>query len=264
MNIVLPGLSAVGKPILMELPRATLRAMSDQSTPQGAPDQPPPLPNLRAPGEWRQVPIEPSDEPLVRVRDIGPRVFDDPQYHALGLPGSRAVAVIREGVAERLARVAAALPDGLSLVIWDGWRSYETQQALYEGWMADLARKHTNWPIDVLHRETARYVSVPSTDPSCPAPHLTGGAVDLTLADGDGRPLDMGTAFDAFVPQAGALALEPHRGPARDHRRLLFWAMAAQGFTAYVEEWWHYDFGDQFWGSVRGCPAVYGPTEPVT
>lgn len=230
---------------------------------RGAGYSPPPLPPLRAPGEWGRVRIEPVDEPLVEVRDIHRRIVDDPRYHRMGLPGSRPVALTRQGIAERLERVVTRrLPADLTLVVWDAWRSYDTQQALYETWMADLARKHPHWTQDILHAETAKYVSVPSRDPDRPAPHITGGAVDLTLADRDGRPLDMGTGFDAFVPEAGAAALEDVPGIARDNRRTLFWAMAAEGFTAYVEEWWHFDFGDQFWGSVTGNPARYGPIEP--
>ena len=33
--------------------------------------------------------------------------------------------------------------------------------------------------------------------------------------------------------------------------------MAAQGFTAYLEEWWHFDYGDQFWGLATGRAACY-------
>lgn len=208
------------------------------------------------------MPIEPVDERLVPVAGI-PRTVDDPRYFAMGLPGARAHNSLRAGVAERVARVAEGLPDGLMLVVWDGWRSFATQRALYDGWAAQLRRDHPEWNDDAIARETARYVSVPSTDPACPAPHVTGAAVDLTLGDADGQPLDMGTEFDAFVPEAGALALEAVPGQARELRRLLFWAMAAQGFTAYVEEWWHFDFGDQFWGSITGQSARYGPIEPT-
>lgn len=209
------------------------------------------------------VPIEPVEESLVDVSDIGGVVRDDPRYHAMGLPGARPRNSLREGVADRLARVARDLPDGVTLIVWDGWRAFETQRALYDDWTAQLIRAHPEWSRETIERETARYVSVPSVDPACPAPHVTGGAVDLTLGDGDGRPLDLGTAFDAFVPQAGALALEGTAGVARDLRRVLFWAMADQGFTAFVEEWWHFDFGDQFWGSITGQPARYGPIAPL-
>lgn len=221
----------------------------------------PALPRLRAPGDWRAVPIEPVDEPLVAIDDIGRSVRDDPRYHAMGLPGARPRSMVREGVADRLARVVASLPDGVTLVVWDGWRAFETQRALYDDWMAQLRSAHPDWDATTLARETARFVSVPSVDPACPAPHVTGGAVDLTLGDGDGRPLDLGTDFDAFVPEAGAVALESVPGLARDLRRTLFWAMAYAGFTAYVEEWWHFDFGDQFWGSVTGRAARYGPID---
>lgn len=223
---------------------------------------PRPLPPLRAPGDWRAVRIDPVDEPLVEVVDIGAGVRDDPRYHAMGLPAARPRNLVRESVASRLQRVARSLPDGVTLVVWDGWRAFDTQRALYDAWRHDLQVAHPDWPADRIARETARYVSVPSSDPACPAPHITGGAVDLTLGDGYGRPLDLGTEFDAFVPEAGATALERVPGLARDLRRLLFWAMAEQGFTAYVEEWWHFDFGDQFWGSISGATARYGPVTP--
>jgi zinc D-Ala-D-Ala dipeptidase len=223
-----------------------------------------PIPPLRPTTGWREVPIEPVDEPLVRVADIGPRVRDEPRYHQAGLPGAQHAGWIRDGVALALARAAAALPDGLTLVVWDGYRSLETQAALFEGYLAELIAVHLDQPADALEEAAARYVTPPSRAADAPPPHLTGGAVDLTLGDGDGRPLDLGTDFDEFVPEAGARALEDLAVPARDLRRLLFWTMWAQGFTAYPEEWWHFDLGDQFWGQVRGCAARYpGADAPV-
>ena len=221
-----------------------------------------PIPPLAPTAGWREVPIEPVDEPLVAVADIGACVRDDPRYHAAGLPGAQPAGLLREGVADALARAARALPDGLSLLVWDGYRSLETQAALYDGYLAELTMVHPDQPADALEEAAARYVTPPSRSPSAPPPHLTGGAVDLTLADGDGAPLDLGTDFDAFVPEAGARALEELTQPARELRRLLFWTMSEQGFTAYAEEWWHFDLGDQFWGLVRGRPARYAGAEP--
>ena len=60
------------------------------------------------------------------------------------------------------------------------------------------------------------------------------------------------------------MALEGMPGRPRELGRLLFWAMADQGFTAFFEEWWHFDFGDQFWGSITGQAARYGPIIPYT
>jgi zinc D-Ala-D-Ala dipeptidase len=216
-----------------------------------------PIPRLAPTNGWRDVPIDPVDEPLVLVADIGGPVRDAPQYHLRGLPGATARGWLREGVADRLARAAAALPDGLTLVVWDGYRTIATQAALYNAYLDELTMIHPDWPADALEEAAARYVTPPSRAVGAPPPHLTGGAVDVTIGDGDGRPLDLGTDFDAFVPEAGARALEDLPGRARDLRRLLFWAMSEQGFTAYLEEWWHFDLGDQFWGLARGCAARY-------
>lgn len=216
-----------------------------------------PIPELTPTDGWREVPIEPREEPLVRVADIGGRVHDDPRYHAEGLPGAMPHGWVRAGVAERLAAAAAGLPGGMTLVVWDGYRPIATQAALYDAYLHELAMVHPDWPADALEDAAARYVTPPSRSAVAPPPHLTGGAVDLTLGDPEGRPLDLGTDFDAFVPEAGARALEDAPGPARDLRRTLFWAMAGQGFTAYLEEWWHFDHGDQFWGLATGRAAFY-------
>jgi zinc D-Ala-D-Ala dipeptidase len=221
-----------------------------------------PLPVLPPTEGWREVPIEPVDEPLVPVAGLSPRLHDDPRYFREGLPGALPGSWLRRGVAERLVAVAAGLPDGLSLVVWDGYRPLATQAALYHGYLDELLMVHPDMPADALEHAAARYVTPPSASRDAPPPHLTGGAVDLTLGDDDGRPLDLGTAFDAFGPEAAVHHLEDHPGPARDHRRLLYWSMAAEGFTAYVEEWWHFDHGDQFWGLATGRPARYGPAPP--
>jgi len=219
------------------------------------------IPPLAGNDGWRDAPIEGIDEPLVPVRDIGGRVHDMPMYHAAGLPGALDRGWVRAGVAERLARVAAGLPDGVSLVVWDGYRPLETQRHLFNTYVDELAVVHQDWPGDALEDAAARFVTPPSRSNVAPPPHLTGGAVDLTLGDGDGVPLDLGTDFDAFVPEAAVHAVEGREGPVRDRRRLLYWSMAAEGFTAYVEEWWHFDHGDQFWSLATGLPARYAAAE---
>ncbi len=218
-----------------------------------------PIPALGHTDGWRDVPIDRVDEPLVPVDAIGPRVHDDPKYHQWGLPGAFSRSWVRQGVAERLERAAASLPAGRSLVVWDGYRALETQAALFSGYVDEIVAAHPDWVAQAIEEAAARYVTPPSRSPDAPPPHLTGGAVDLTVGDGDGRPLPLGTGFDAFVPEAGARALEDRPSEVRDNRRLLFWTMSSEGFTAYVEEWWHFDHGDQFWGLVAGVPARYGP-----
>jgi zinc D-Ala-D-Ala dipeptidase len=221
-----------------------------------------PMPRLVQPAGWRDIPIDPVDEPLVAVADLGPRVMEDPRYFAMGLPGSLPRCWVREGLGQRLVRAAETLPDGLVLLVWDGWRSIETQAALFEAYVDDLSLQYPDLGRAELEQVARPYVTPPDPGHHAPPPHLTGGAVDLTLATADGDELDLGTGFDAFVPEAGAVALEDIDMPARGNRRLLFHALTAQGLSAYVEEWWHFDFGNQFWGAVTGGTPRYAPAEP--
>lgn len=220
-----------------------------------------PMPGLSQPAGWRDIAIQPVDEPLVPMAGLHPRIVEDPRYFAMGLPGSLPGCWLREGVAHRLAAAAQSLPGDLVLLVWDGWRSIGTQAALFEAYVDDLALQYPDLARPELEQVARPYVTPPDPGHHAPPPHLTGGAVDLTLAHPDGTPLDMGTGFDAFVPEAGAAALEHIDMPARAGRRLLFHAMVAQGFTAYVEEWWHFDAGDQFWAAVTGGTPRYGPAE---
>ncbi len=74
--------------------------------------------------------------------------------------------------------------------------------------------------------------------------HSRGGAVDLTLADKNGAPLDMGGIFDLLDPRShhGARGLT---GAQEDNRALLRRIMEQAGFRAYESEWWHYSLENE-------------------
>ena len=52
-------------------------------------------------------------------------------------------------------------------------------------------------------------------------------------------------------------AFESEECQARDNRRILYNAMLNVGFTNYPSEWWHYDFGDLFWGAMTQEDVIY-------
>ncbi len=220
-----------------------------------------PIPPMRSNHGWQDVALEPITEPLVPVTTASPRIVDRAEYHRWGLLGAMPRSWLREDVAARLGRVADSLPRGMTLVVWDGFRPLAVQGCLFDRYLYELAAVHPDMPADALEEAASKYVSRPSRSVFHPPPHLTGGAVDLTLGDANGEPLDLGTDFDAFVPEAGAHALEDTPGTARDLRRLLHWAMHDQGFSNYSEEWWHFDHGNQFWGMVTWNTAIYGPMD---
>ncbi|MBI3289787.1 hypothetical protein HYZ78_00135 [Candidatus Microgenomates bacterium] len=38
--------------------------------------------------------------------------------------------------------------------------------------------------------------------------------------------------------------------------------MEGAGFVVLDSEWWHFDFGNQFWAKQKGVKAIYGSTKP--
>jgi D-alanyl-D-alanine dipeptidase len=80
-------------------------------------------------------------------------------------------------------------------------------------------------------------------DPRRGSPHSRGVAVDLVPLDGEGRELEMGTAFDAFTPLShhGNTEIAP---AAQRNRFLLLGLMSAAGWDFYANEWWHYQLFD--------------------
>jgi D-alanyl-D-alanine dipeptidase len=134
----------------------------------------------------------------------------------------RAVCYLHRDAADALARaVRLARPLGYGLRVYDALRPSEAQWVLWN---------HTPDP-DFL------------ADPRRGSPHSRGVAVDVTLLGSDGRPLDMGTGFDAFTPLShhGTIDLPE---AAQRNRLLLLGLMSAAGWDFYRNEWWHYQLFD--------------------
>lgn len=220
-----------------------------------------------------------AQEPLVDVRDYG---LSARNYYALDrnppywgrVPGAIDVVLVRRGVAERLAAIDLQLRDqGFALHLHDGWRPIEVQRYFHDVWLpARLRERRPDLTGAALLEEVERYWAAPTIDESSPAPHATGGAVDLALTFADGEPLWMGSLFD----DASALAhLDRFEHPpdadgdsfsdeeARANRRALYWTMRTAGFVGHPDEWWHFSYGDQTWAKVTGAPAaLYGLAAP--
>ncbi|MAF50223.1 MAG: D-alanyl-D-alanine dipeptidase [Rhodospirillales bacterium] len=110
---------------------------------------------------------------------------------------------------------------GLGIRIYDAFRPSEAQWVLW------------------AHTPDPEFLA----DPRRGSPHSRGAAVDLTLIDGGGRPLPMGTGFDAFTPLS-------HHGntdisaEAQRNRAILIGLMTTAGWDFYRNEWWHYQLFD--------------------
>lgn len=113
--------------------------------------------------------------------------------------------------------VALARELGLGVKIFDAYRPAEAQWVMWN---------HTPDPEFLA-------------DPRRGSPHSRGVAVDLTLIDGNGNELEMGTGFDAFTP----LSHHGNTGISREaqrNRHILMGIMTTAGWDFYRNEWWHY------------------------
>lgn len=180
---------------------------------------------------WADVtPGSESGEPLVSL--TGSPVMALHTYRRRGWPHTTVEMWVRAEVRDRLEAIAASLPTGFGLAVFDAWRSPALQRALYD----DAYGSGVLAPGFVADPETGT------------PPHTTGGTVDLTLCF-EGHPLALGSAFDEFTEQAYADAFERPSAErrVRDLRRLLWHAMHDGGFRGHRLEWWHYSFGNQEW-----------------
>jgi serine beta-lactamase-like protein LACTB len=167
---------------------------------------------------------------LVDVTTLDDAIKLDIRYatdnNFLGTPlYTSAKAFMQRPAAEALARVNKALAaEGYGLLVYDAYRPWYVTKMFWEA--------------------TPEKQRIFVADPSKGSRHNRGCAVDLTLYDRkSGRPVEMVGGFDemtdrSFPDYPGGTSLQ------RRNRALLRRAMAAEGFTVYEWEWWHFDYKD--------------------
>ncbi|MDJ0463922.1 M15 family metallopeptidase [Streptomyces sp. H27-C3] len=167
---------------------------------------------------------------------------------------------LREGVLGRLVKAQASLPRGLRLLYVEGYGPLSLQRHHFEEYAGQLRTAHPEWSAEQVASAASRYVSPPHI-----APHSAGAAVDLTLADADGRELDLGTPMNASPEDSADACYTSADGigdEARARREILGAALTAAGLVNYPTEWWHWSFGDRYWAHATGTDgALYGPRE---
>ena len=165
-----------------------------------------------------------GEEPIVDFKALHPAAILDIRYatennftrHRV-YPAARCL--LRKTVAERLDAAARELEAmGLRVALFDCYRPLSVQKAF--------------WALV----PDPRYVA----DPAKGSIHNRGAAVDMTLADSEGRELEMPTGYDDFTEKA-------HRGwagaspEAAKNSALLQRVMEKNGFKGLPTEWWHFD-----------------------
>jgi serine beta-lactamase-like protein LACTB len=192
-----------------------------------------PLAELRREARTAKPPVEKGDfrkSQLVDLTKLDNTIKLDVRYattnNFLSTPfyGS-AKAYLQKPAAEALLRVHQKLGEqGYGLLVFDGYRPWSVTKMFWEA--------------------TPEKYRIFVADPAKGSRHNRGCAVDLTLYDRQtGKPVEMVGGYDemsdrSYPDYPGGTTLQ------RQHRDLLRRAMAAEGFTVYETEWWHFDYKD--------------------
>lgn len=141
---------------------------------------------------------------------------------------------LQEDVAQRISACQSYLKKkhpNYSLLIYDGVRPLEVQREMW------------NALDSIPAAQRGKFVS----NPTYGSVHNYGAAVDLTICDETGKPLDMGAGYDDFREiafpslewkflQSGELTEAQV-----NNRKLLREVMKSQGFRGIPAEWWHFN-----------------------
>jgi D-alanyl-D-alanine dipeptidase len=177
---------------------------------------------------------------LVDIRSINPEIQVDLKYATsdnfmkMKLYDRLKNAYLQKDVAERLSncqKLLSQIKSGYRLLVYDAVRPVSVQQKMWDA-------------LDSIPpNERGKFVSNPQNR----SLHNLGAAVDLTIIDERGVPLDMGAGYDD-IRKIAYPALEQEflaKGELSEkqitNRELLRKVMKSQGFRPLETEWWHFN-----------------------
>lgn len=178
-------------------------------------------------------------EGLIDVQSLNKDIFCELKYatddNFMGFQLYKSIKrpYLQPDVAERLSKCQdylSELDSSLHLLIYDAARPVSVQKLMWDA-------------LDTIPNLRGKYVS----NPISRSLHNLGAAVDITICNVEGIPLDMGAGFDEFDKIAYP-SMEYHflktgeLSPKQyENRLLLRKVMRSQRFRQLQTEWWHYN-----------------------
>jgi D-alanyl-D-alanine dipeptidase len=226
---------------------------------------------------YQQIPILDCGEPLVPIPPEQFAVETPHPYVAIGAPyGDKSPYYLREGVLARLIQSQRSLQSqhpGWRIQIFDAYRPIAVQQYMVDYAFTQTVKQQGRAVEDLsetdrqaILEQVYQFWATPSPNPATPPPHSTGAAIDVTLVDAAGTPVDMGSPIDELSMRSypdyfahppdpewteslpgNQILSESDRLTIHQNRQRLRQVMTATGFCQHPREWWHFSFGDQLW-----------------
>jgi len=235
---------------------------------------------------YQQIAIEECGEPLVPIPLEEFAVVTPHPYKALGAPyGDRSPYWLRQSVVAALQQAQQSLQrahPGWRMQIFDAYRPISAQHFMVTYTAQTLACERglaleqlSGTAKQALLEEVYQFWALPSPNPKTPPPHSTGAAIDLTLVNEMGQPLEMGSPIDEVSARSHPNHFQSFTDTTNQqihaNRLLLRHCMTAAGFQQHPNEWWHFSKGDQLWAWLTSQTtgqsqiAYYGRADvPIT
>lgn len=195
------------------------------------------------------VPIKEINEPMVDLKDQSTILFGPSPE----IPNNKDYTKIRKTVYEKLTLAQKLLPSNLKFCIYEGYRSLNLQEKLFNDRYQLLKNICPEWSYEQLFQETIRLISpLTNLDGSHNIPpHSTGGAIDIYLINKNGEAIDMGIHpkdwmkdVDGSLSQTDSSKVSK---TAQKNRSIMSNALQSVGFVNYTAEYWHWSYGDRYW-----------------
>lgn len=167
------------------------------------------------------------------------------------------VKLIRKYIYEMLLKAKSCLPTGYNFVVYEAYRPFASQVALWREIVERESLKKTQLPTD-----SEEFISLCNKFVANPyrqgSGHQSGAAIDVSLIDDSGREYDMGGQVRGFDDTA-EFDCPNISAKAKANREILNNALSNVGFVNYPSEWWHYSFGDRLWAKLTSSKiAIFG------
>ena len=203
------------------------------------------------------IPVGENNEPLVDVRLYDKKVIA--QYKKTDmLPYTGDTILVRDSLAKKLAKANEVIFEkhGFCLKIVYGYRHPDIQKKYFESRRENVKSKNPSLTGEDIDALTHNFVAVPVV-----AGHPTGGAIDITVIDSNGKELDMGTDIADFEePEKIKTFSNEISKIQKDNRLLLHDVLVKEGFAPFYGEWWHFSYGDREWACFyQEQKTLYSP-----
>lgn len=165
---------------------------------------------------------------------------------------------LRKTIVGWLNHAQTLLPTGYHLFIMDPLRTEKMVWKLYRKYFDKKKKENPELSDKEIDLWLRNLLAMP--DDPVPPGHMTGGAVDVLLADNEGKeiPLEIDPKIISKENQKFTFCPDLPK-EIKEKRKILYGALTKVGFHNYFREYWHYSYGDPYWAVRRkNKTAIYG------